>query len=208
MQKLKSQKGFVALEVVLVVLLLAAIGVAGYFAYKDHTNKSNTTPVSSSASSSKPKTTANPTPSAAANVFQIPELGVQMTLPSGLSKSDIYYVATSTPSTYQDDNGKTLHNLGEVVLSTHSLVAQEPYCAPGIPGSGSGFQGLIEFDKSEENGQSYVFSSGNTHYEPVGNFYMSIADRQAPCSTTSDTSLENTQYSLFQQAFSTLTPIK
>jgi hypothetical protein len=42
MQKLNNQKGFAVVEIVLTVLLLAAIGIAGYFVYKNHNTKAST----------------------------------------------------------------------------------------------------------------------------------------------------------------------
>jgi len=42
MQKLKNQKGFAVVEVVLTVLLLAVIGTTAYFVYKDHNTKAST----------------------------------------------------------------------------------------------------------------------------------------------------------------------
>ncbi|HUC86979.1 MAG TPA: hypothetical protein VMR75_01445 [Candidatus Saccharimonadales bacterium] len=206
MQNLRDQKGFSILDGILIVIALAAIGVAGYFAYQAHINRPKVATVSKS---SQPKTTSKTAPSAlATNVLQIPELGVQMTLPSGLSKSDVYYVADATPSTSQDTNGRTFHSLGYVVLSTHSLVAQEPNCAPTlIGGQYTGLQGLITFSKSQDNGQNYNFMSPDTHYKQVGNFYMSIGDHQSVCSSTQNTTLEQNQYSLFLQAYNTITPI-
>jgi Tfp pilus assembly protein PilE len=63
MSKINNQKGFAVVEVVLSVLLLAAIGFAGYFAYKDHQNKSTKT-ASITTVASKPTTTTPASPTA------------------------------------------------------------------------------------------------------------------------------------------------
>lgn len=205
----RDERGIaLVLEVVLVAAVLAAIGLAAYASM--HAKKSDVVVKAASSSVPSPSTSPRPTPSLspAADIFQIPELGIQMTLPTGLTKSDVYYVANTTEHTGYDLNGKAYHSLGSVTLSTHSLSAQQSYCTASATVASDG--GLIAFEKTQEDVAVgyYGLASGNTNYEPVGNFWMSIADHQAQCSSDSNVTLENSQYQLFVQAFGTITPIQ
>jgi hypothetical protein len=211
LKHLKDETGIAMIaELALVAIVLVVVGVAVYAAVNHKANPVVSAKSSPSPSKSAPPPSASPTPSAtpAADVLQIPALGIQMTLPSGLSKSDVYFITNVADTTAHDINGKVYHYLGNVILSTHSLTAQEPHCAPPV-GSASSNEGLIAFDKTQEDvGIGYDVASNSTNYEPVGSFWMSIQDHQSLCSSSGNGALENTQYQLFVQAFKTITPIQ
>jgi hypothetical protein len=85
MTPLNNQKGFTAFEVVLIVLVLAATGVAGYFslqANQDKTDYSVQVAKKQSSNSTKPDTGVKETTS----IYVIDDLGLKFTLSSAVGE--------------------------------------------------------------------------------------------------------------------------
>lgn len=103
--------GFGLVGVLIVIAVVTVVGGVGLVAYNDNHHK--TTNINSSTKTSPPKTkttsksatttTKSSTSTTAtqtnANTFAIPEFGIQMTLPTGLSASDLQYVVQNNPAT-------------------------------------------------------------------------------------------------------------
>ncbi len=84
----KDQKGFTIVELLLVIIALGIFGFVGYYVYSQH--KSANKSVSVSASTTK---------QASQNqVFKIPELGVQLTIPDTLQGLTYSYVPADAQS--------------------------------------------------------------------------------------------------------------
>ena len=79
--KSNNQNGFSAIDIILVIVALGAIGAAVYFAVYHKTTVTKTVTVTKA-----PATTPTTAKTVPANVLQIPELGVQITLPTTLGK--------------------------------------------------------------------------------------------------------------------------
>jgi hypothetical protein len=101
-----NQNGFSAIDIILVIVALGAIGAAVYFAVFH-----KPAPVTKTVTVTKTV----PTTTTAANVLKIPELGVQITLPETMSKVSYSYESQSTVP-------------GQYGLSDAALVAQDPSC--------------------------------------------------------------------------------
>lgn len=118
---LRNQKGFTAVEGILAVILVAAIGFVGYFAYKHHTKKTSTTAsTQQSSKTSSPVSTTSPAATPAPKYLVVKEAGIKFQLSSAIS--DAYYYDNS-----QDSSGKS------VSFSTHSLDNLGiPACKPQV----------------------------------------------------------------------------
>jgi len=113
MKKLASQRGFTAIEVVLGVMLVSAIGAAIYLAYQNYSKQTSATP-GPTQTSGVANPTASPQASAKKYTLAIKELGIGLTLPA--STSDLIY-------TIWVENGHSGAN-----LSSASLLALDSKC--------------------------------------------------------------------------------
>lgn len=81
----KDEKGFSAVELVLVLVIVALIGVIGWFVYKNHnktTNNSSVSSTSNSSASTQPKTTSAPDPYTGWQTYSSSSLGVSFKYPA------------------------------------------------------------------------------------------------------------------------------
>jgi Tfp pilus assembly protein PilV len=208
--KLKNnQKGFTAVEVLLIVLILVVIGAVGYMAYRnDHktktvstTNTSTNKPATSTTktSTSTPSTSSQSSTSSTTTVFKIPELGIEVTVPNSI-KDIVYKVnATGTVSTGQQTQS--------VTLSTQTLTNLDPDCsvngsAPPL-GTISKTQGQYPSSPDADNASGGLVKQFST-------YYIAWRNPQAPCGSAPSTQTEaNTDTNLFSAALhSTVAPIQ
>ncbi|OGC55941.1 hypothetical protein A2797_02695 [candidate division WWE3 bacterium RIFCSPHIGHO2_01_FULL_48_15] len=179
-----SDKKRIGIASIWIFLVVIAVGIGGWFSWQAYQNWQ----------AEKNKNTAD-------NILQIKELGIQMTLPSGLEKADVIYEWDATPATREDSDGRIYHVLGYVTFTTASLIAKDEFCAIN-----DGF-GIVAFYKLAEDTSGYAIGSGPSDIRRVGDFYMGFLGPQAAC-TEHDFDLEETQLALFLEAFYTITPIQ
>lgn len=199
------QRGAVPLgEVLGLCLVLIVVSVLAVRQYHKYSYSLNPPVPTLGSATPTPEKTATPTPTSRLAI-PVPELGLVITLPNGLSKSDVYYVANTTPQTLQDASGRTYQQVGSVSLSTHSLAAQSSGCAPASTASGS--SGLFTIIKYTGNISGYSITPAPHNIKALSDGYIAIADRQSsPCSNT-PSSLQDTQYQLFSQAYDSVTSL-
>lgn len=222
MKKLTTKKRRIVYLIILLVLVLTAIISVTAFAYHRQQNTTKSTSKTKAAdqtkavvnlqeqqtdtSGSDTESESSPTTSEAPTVstpnpqtLYISDMGIQVTLPDALSRSDVTYYTNMTPVTLNDSNGVAYHLLGSVALSTSSLTSVEPYCVASATSYNApqGLQGAFIISKTQENN-----ISGYSNFIKIGDSYYSIADKQL-CSR-GDTSLENKQIQLFTEAFKTI----
>jgi hypothetical protein len=197
----KSERGAVPLlEVILLVVLLGVAGFAAYNYVHDTASRALT-------AQKRASPVPIPTPTPPGNVLQIKELGVEMTLPADLKMDDVYYIAVSQNEARTDAAGKTFHALGYVELSTHSLTASAPGC--GVVAGTTDKRGVIGFEFTRENIRNYAVASGPESVKPIGDMFVGIRDRQAPCSWngSAPNPLEDKTYGLFVEAYQSMKTI-
>lgn len=189
-----SSVGSVAIEIALGVLVVVLGGYAVYEAHVAHTNKPTL-----------PKATTTPT-SPSPTVYRVPELGFEMTLPPGLTVSDLYYVADTTPQTYTTIDGSPYTVRAAADFSTHSLVAQEPTCAPSL--SDTGGRGLDSMEIVDLNPMSGAFEEPDLSTQLSSSSWLTLDAKQAPCSQSGpNATLELQQFGLLERAFKTAQPL-
>jgi len=101
MKQQKQQLGFGMIGIILIIAVIVAVAISGFLVYKHHNKNSTKGSVSTNTTqtTTKPKnTTTEPTPTNQnTNTYTISELNAKMTLPSGLTPSDLKYsISTST----------------------------------------------------------------------------------------------------------------
>lgn len=116
----KNESGFSVVEVVLVLVIVALIGIVGWLVYKDH-HKTNTTNVTTSSSNNPATTTTTPTdtPSNLPQVFKANSYGFQFTYPQ---KWSVKSVAPTSP--VQGYSGERI--LAEYTISPDVVPASYP----------------------------------------------------------------------------------
>lgn len=191
-----NQKGFAALEAILIIVALLIAGGTGYYIYSANKKTSNTLNTASKvASSSPPKTTkkkpskSKSTSSSAANgqkYLVIKEWGVE--LPLSNSIQDAYY---------------TYHADGDYVrLGTKSLTAMSAMCAPDdISIAAVTRQTAVVHDANATQNDPVAYPVNATK---IGNYYYSISQAQAACGNAPDDAASQQQAAdikLFKTAF-------
>lgn len=197
--KLKNaQAGFSALDAILVVVLLAALGAAAYFAYQ---NMHNNGQGSSTASVSPlPHVKASPTPTAEkGGVLTITQFGVKLTVPSGLTGLAYIYVA---PSISKDATGKQFNNPARVDLISSQLKGQKSNCSGPFDGN----IGSISRDTAAPtNMDGSPLQLPNPGVKKIDTYYYQLGLPNGDCFFgTSLAQTESNQRTLIQQAFATL----
>src|ERR1035441_535202 len=206
--RVSSSTGSVVIEIVLGVLV---VGIAGYAAYETHL--AHTTPSAVNQRAATKQTPPTPTPKTAAAptvpappVYRVPELDFEMTLPPGLSVSDLYYVADTTPqrASTLSDSPYTVRAVAD--FSTHSLVAQEPTCAANL--SNTGGRGLDGMDVVDIDPMSGAVDEPDLSVQLSASSWLSLDAKQASCSHNDlNATLELQQFHLLEQAFKTAMPL-
>lgn len=200
-KKLNS-KGFTAIEAILVIAVLIAVGVVGYYVY--HANKKASDTLSSSAkvAQSSPSKITKMKKSQSNGAQQttltetkpyliIKEWGVEIPLSSGIK--DAYYVYDS----------------GYAKLGTRSLTAMSANCAPGETGiSAISRQTASVRDVNIKMGDPAVYPVNDTK---IGNYYYGISHAQASCANTINDAASTQQLAdikLFNAAFQSIRAVQ
>jgi prepilin-type N-terminal cleavage/methylation domain-containing protein len=147
----KNEKGFSAVELLLVILVVALLSAAGWLVYEDNhkTTKAAVTSWSTtvkSNSTTSPKTTSTIMTPSTTSIIKIPQLGIEVTVPNSIK--DLTY--SYSPDTTGFGNNEQLLN---VYLSTASLTALDPNCAASYEtaiGAISEAQGTYPTDPSDQ----------------------------------------------------------
>lgn len=177
------QRGFGAIEGFLVVVVVGIIAGVAWLMYRHYQAAIQTRSTSTVARSALENSTTTKTrataqqPTTNRNVVKIPELGIQMTVPSDI-KDLTYQVRTVT---LRDGKQATL-----ALFSTQSLTALDPNCD-----TSAGPLGSLE----RVDGQYPDFSNGQ--YDPLDygelvkqlpTFFISAGAPNAPCSASASVS--------------------
>lgn len=124
--------------------------------------------------------------------FSIPELGVSLTLPSGLNSTDLQYSADlSRPVSTVDE-----HSWSTISFTTKSLLQLDPQCSAAEGSIGM----LVRYTEDPKAIHAQVVKSSQ-----LGNYYYAFAAPQGSCTENSQAQkLEAQQIALLQQAFDSL----
>lgn len=195
--RLRRQRGFGVIEVVLGVVVVGVIGAAGWLAYRHYHQqpKTNTVGGTSSSSQTKEPTIKSQTQQGAVattTTETIPELGIDITVPNAIK--DLKYEAHT----------ETLKNGAQgayVLLTTTSLSTADAACAAADAPLGSLGRGDGQYPSDDP--------SAATDYgvlvKQFPTFYISYAAPQAGCSSnTSVQSAASTDKSNLTSSFSTI----
>jgi len=200
--KIKSnEKGFGTLEAILIVIILVLIGVVGYMVYKNHHKSTPVASVSNTQATVKPDSstsstaTTKTTLASTTTVVQIPELGIQITVPNSIK--DLVY-ATNT-ATLNNGNSATYAKFSTTSLSNTDSGCSDSFGPLGSLERANGTYPAEDNSAPEEYGQLV---------KQFLTFYISSGSPQAACSqnTTTDT-VAQTDKGLFFNSFSTITQI-
>ncbi len=190
-----SQSGFSSVFVLLSIIVVAVIAASGAAVYHYHTKNNATetskTRLTSPGQTSKQNTnqqTGTRTPSAnrTNNIFTIPELNAKITLPDGLTSSDLKYsigtstgepVANFTTSSLEQMNGTDSCSTVQAPIGVIWRTSQDP-------------------------------SSGSVTVKQIGQYYYAFERPQGSCTGNPNAgSLEQSQIVLLKQAFETITTV-
>lgn len=150
--------------------------------------------------SSTPKSTSpapSPTPSAtkSPSEFDVPELGIKITLPVGLA--GLTYTASLDQ---QGTDGNGSYKYSATRFSTKALAAADSQCASDALGAFN----LLSFDPI---GKLMDVSADNT--KQIGQDYLVYAGPQAACSTTAAVNnMQSSLIPLMKQAFESASPLQ
>lgn len=192
MRQADHQSGFGILVVIIAFALVIVVAVSGFVVYQ-HNHKSSEPVSSSHTTGSTTKqtqhqsTTTTPAPnqnaSPSANTFAIPEIHAKITLPSGLSPTDLKYsIDTSTGVPVADFTTASL----EQADGTGSCSASQ---AP---------IGVIW--RTTQNP-----ASGSVTTKQIGQYFYAFEKPQGSCTGNVNAGkLEQSQTSLLEQAFETI----
>ncbi len=206
MKRLERQAGFSIVSVLAVIAVAGILGASGWFVYQHNRTKLiGAAPNSDQAAPAQNQQTAT-SPSTNQKTIQLPELGIQISVPASLS--DLVYHTTTV----------TLPNGEQNILayfSTKALTAADAKCSTDAAPLGT---------LGRVNGQYPTQSEDPTNVLDYGQlikqfptFYISAGYPQAGCSAAtsagsdfaaaSNNSLANTDKSAFQASFSTIQPL-
>jgi|GEM_PF-5267253 len=193
MEQNGRQLGFSTAVVLLAALVVALLALTAVGVYKHHKTNSTKNNVSTNTTqtATKPKSTTSTEPSNTAaptnqntNTFEIPELYAKMTLPTGLSPSDLKYsISTSTG----------------VPVADFTTVSLEQADGTGSCSADQAPIGVIW--RTTQNP-----ASGSVTVKQAGNYYYAFEKPQGSCTGNLNAGkLEQSQTALLQQAFETIT---
>lgn len=178
--------------ILLAVLVVAVLAVVGLVIYQHHksspkgaatTHSSQTTNKQTNATSSN-GTTQTPPTNQNTNTFTIPELSAKMTLPDGLTPSDLKYTITT--------------DIG-VPAAGFTTASLEQMDGTGNCSAAQGSIGIIW--RTTQNP-----ASGSVTVKQIGQYYYAFEKPQDSCtSNVNAEKLKQSQTALLQQAFDTIT---
>lgn len=202
----KNESGFSAVEVVLVLVIVALIGTVGWLVYKNHhktttaaiTTTSATKPTTSTTTKTTTKTTTT-TPSTT-TVVKIPELSIEITVPNSIDDLTYHYTSSTSGSGAKELTAD---------LSTSSLAAQVSSCTANSSTDSANFDALGVLGNYQ--GQ---FSSAPdfTLVKQYSTYYIAYNEPQDTClpsgASTTLVNLLSSQQQALQGALSTVQPIQ
>jgi Tfp pilus assembly protein PilV len=193
MKQSGRQSGFGTIVVLLAILVVALLALTTVVIYQHHKTNSTKSNVSTNTTqiTTKPKNTtttepsSNPAPTNQnANTYTISELYAKITLPSGLTPSDLKYsISTSTGVPVAD-------------FTTASLEQ-----ADGTSSCSAGQAPIGVIWRTTQNP-----ASGSVIVKQIGQYYYAFEKPQGSCTGNLNAGkLEQSQTALLQQAFETIT---
>jgi len=164
-----NQKGFSAVEAVIILIVLVILAGAGYMVYNRQHNKKDDTNKSTTSNSQTKKDTSDDTTATKSTVAKITELGVQFTLPSDLS--DFTYEVkdrTTDSGTYKTayTGTKALEALGCKTVSADGTAPALEYLYKG--------NGQYPASPSTNNAPGKLVKQ-------FSDFYIASANRSSAC---------------------------
>lgn len=170
MGRQKRQTGFSIVGIVVVLAAIVAIGAAGWFVYQHNRVKPTGATGNSNQTNNQQTTTAPP---ANQKTIQVPELGIQITVPADLS--DLIYRTTTV--TLRNGNQATL-----AYFSTKALTAADPNCGTNFGPLGSLERANGQYP-TEQQDETNVLDYGQL-VKQFPNFYVTVGYPNAACSTS------------------------
>lgn len=182
----RRQAGFSVIEVVIAVLVIVVLAVAGFVVYQHH--KPNSAKTNAATSQTQSTTQSQSTTTTAKNqnadTFIIPELNATLTLPEGLTPTDLKYSISTLAG--QPSAGFTTTSL-EQLDGTSSCSASQASI------------GVIWRTTTNP-------ASGSVIAKQIGQYYFAFEKPQGSCTGNLNAGkLEQSQTALLQQAFETIT---
>ena len=178
-----NQKGFSAVEGLLVIIIVLLIGFIGYYVW--HTQKQTNKTYNSSANAAQPSTK-NPSPKKAspATYMTIKEWGVRAPYSGTLTLE--YAVQTASSSALPDTAGFSSMQLDTSSSTCKANDEQNGISAVGIFDRYQSGQEYLIGDDAEDSGQTaaqYAATLSKSDYGHVGNYYYFYTGPQATCAT-------------------------
>jgi len=160
-----NQKGFAAVEAVLIVIVIALVGGSGYFVWRAQKNVNTAYNAASKVAQSTPEkvTKKASTTAQTQKYLVIEEWGVRMKLSTQLA--DAYYVINSDTPT-------------SAYLSTRSLVAAAPDCAADKVSVAAIYRLTDSEQQQATSNPDSGNIPGNVH---IGDYWYGIVSAQAGC---------------------------
>jgi Tfp pilus assembly major pilin PilA len=149
------EKGFSLIAVLLVIVVLAVIGVAGYFVAK-HVDKKNTT----ISSTSTPRQ----------YTIKIQPLGIELVVPNSIN--DLVYKTDTTNSTATSTH---------VLMSTQSLTDAAANC--GVNGNPAGFGSLVKTTGQYQSSNRDRNATPLPLVKQLPSFYITLINPQTACTS-------------------------
>lgn len=171
-----NQKGFSAFEALIIALILAIIGGTGYYVYNANKKASDTLAKASQETKSSTQKTvakkAKSTTTPATQYLVFKEWGVRMKLATNMSDAYYEFLPNETGTAY---------------LSTASLVALAPACAPTSTSMGAMFRQTVADYQTAIANPSDANAPGNIK---IGDYYYGFISAQADCFDASNTAAQ------------------
>ncbi len=187
--KILNQKGFAAMEAMLVVVILAIVGGTGYYVYQANnkaTETQNQAQTNANTAAPHKKNEKKSKPATAIEYLVVKEWGVELPLSSGIK--DAYYI--------YDSNGYAR-------LGTRSLTAMSAKCAPDKVGVSVLSRQTVATHNANAQ-QSEPSWDHPVYNTKLGNYYYGITHAQAACGNTTnspESKQQATDSKLFDTAF-------
>ena len=182
----RNQSGFSVIEVLLIVLVVAALAVIGFVVYQRHKPSSAKNSAAISQTQTNTQSTQTTPTNQNANTFTIPELNAKMTLPDGLAPSDLKYSISSLE--------------GEPAAGFTTMSLEQ---ADGTSNCSASLASIGVIWRTTKN-----VASGSVFVKQIGQYYYAFEKPQGSCTgNVTAGKLEQSQTSLLQQAFETITVI-
>jgi len=198
-----TQKGFTAIEAILIVIVLAILGGTGYYIYSANKKANSTYSSAAQASQSNAKFSAKKNPKSAKNTSSTQQY---FTIKEWAVKAP-YTIGPPLLYTFTKDAGPNV-----AYISTQDLANADTKCAQSGGGDVERVAATEHYsdtdapaDNSSPTAQQYASTLNNADYGHVGNYYYFYRHPQGLCgsgnpSNPADSSQENKIGDLMNQA--------